>query len=242
MTIAAALTLLAGLLIGATTLGGLIVVPALTEFARVDVDRAVAASSAALAAPALLATRIAWRDVAQRRAVAIVFGGSAIGAAAGAFSLAMLPASLTIGLIAALALIGGLRGFASDRWHARNERPASMVAVGLLSILAGVLSAITGTGGPVAIWPLLSLAAQPVALCWLAAQAIQLPVAFAATTVNALAGRLDATMTFVLAGLLAVGFVAGRRISARASVMWLARAASAMLLAIAAWLTFVLVR
>ncbi|HVF64303.1 MAG TPA: TSUP family transporter [Casimicrobiaceae bacterium] len=242
MTLAAALTLLAGFLIGATTLGGLIVVPALTEFARFDVDRAVASSSAALLAPALLATRAAWQDMAQRRAVAVVVAGSAVGAAVGAFLLAMLPTSFTVGLIAALALIGGIRGLASDRWHARGERERSISAILVLSIAAGLLSAITGTGGPVALWPLLSLAAQPIALCWLAAHAIQLPVALAATAVNGLAGRLEPMTTLMLAGLLAAGFLVGQRLAARRNVLALARAASVMLLAIAVWLAWILVR
>src|SRR5688572_16091367 len=149
MIAAAACTLLAGFLIGATTLGGLIVVPALAEFAHMDIDRAVASSSAAMAAPSLLAAAIAWRDTEQRRNVLMVMAGSAAGAAAGAAMLAFVPASITIGLIALLALVGGLRGLASDRWHARDDQPVSRTAVVVLSIVAGVLSAITGTGGPV---------------------------------------------------------------------------------------------
>ena len=242
MIAAAACTLLAGFLIGATTLGGLIVVPALAEFAHMDIDRAVASSSAAMAAPSLLAAAIAWRDTEQRRTVLTVMAGSAAGAAAGAAMLAVVPASITIGLIAVLATVGGLRGLATDRWHARDGRPASRNAVVALSIVAGNLSAITGTGGPVSIWPLLSLAAQPVALCWLAAQAIQLPVAVAATAVNALAGRVDVTTTIVLSILLAAGFIVGRRVTKQASVAWLGRMASLMLLAIALWLAFVLMR
>ena len=242
MIAAAACTLLAGFLIGATTLGGLIVVPALAEFAHMDIDRAVASSSAAMAAPSLLAAGIAWRDTDQRRTVLTVMAGSAAGAAVGAGMLAVVPASITIGLIALLALVGGLRGLASDRWHARDDQPVSKAGVVVLSIIAGVLSAITGTGGPVSIWPLLSLAAQPVALCWLAAQAIQLPVALAATAVNGLAGRVDVATTLVLSVLLAAGFIVGRRVTAQASVAWLGRMASIMLLAIALWLTIVLLR
>lgn len=242
MIVAAALVLLAGFLVGATTLGGLIVVPALTEFAKLDIDGAVAATSAAMTAPAWLATGAAWTDKAHRPAVITVAAGSGAGAAAGAASLAVLPASVTIALLALLALAGGLRGLAKDRWTAQPARPASIPIVAVLATIAGVLSAITGTGGPIALWPLLGLAAQPVALCWIAALAVQLPVAIGATAANAFAGRLDLGLTAGLAVLLVAGFLLGRRVTARASAAWLGRAASLMLLAIATWLVWILVR
>jgi uncharacterized protein len=243
MIAAAVLTLVAGFLIGATTLGGLIVVPALTGLADVELDRAVAAANAAMIAPALLAMGVALGDRSQRRIVAIVAVGASLGALVGAASLAVLPATATIGTMAVLAVIGGIRGLRSESETADASRNALPVpALAALSALAGAVSAITGSGGPIAIWPLLLLASQPMALCWIAAQAIQLPVAIGATAANAFAGRLDVPMTAALAVLLAAGFVLGRRVSAKASVAWLGRVASVMLIAIAAWLCLVLVR
>jgi uncharacterized membrane protein YfcA len=240
MTAAAGLVLIAGFLVGATTLGGLIVVPALTEFASIEIDRAVAIASAAFIAPSMLAAAAAWHERSHRHVVVTAAGSALAGAAAGALLLAVVPGAMTMALIAALALVGGVRGLARDRWHGESARAPSVPVVASLSGVAGALSAITGTGGPVALWPLLGLAAQPVSICWVAALAVQLPVAIGATATNAWAGRLELVPAAVIAALLAIGFFAGRRVVARTSVTLLGRAASVMLLVIAAWIAAVL--
>ena len=241
MTFAAGLVLIAGFLVGATTLGGLLVVPALTEFASIGVDRAVAIASVAFIAPSVLAAAAAWQEHEQRRIVAAVAGSAFVGAAAGALLIAVVPATVTMACIAALALVGGVRGLAKDRAHAQGARSPSVPVVVSMSGVAGALSAITGTGGPVALWPLLGLAAQPLSICWIAALAIQLPVAVGATATHAWTGRLELAPAAAVAGLLTLGFFAGRKVVARTSLPLLGRAASAMLLVIAAWMTFVLV-
>ena len=238
MILAAGLVLLAGFLVGATTLGGLLVVPALTGFASIGVDRAVAIASVAFIAPSVLAAAAAWREHEQRRVVTAVAGSAFVGAAAGALLIAVVPAKVTMACIAVLALIGGVRGFAKDRGHAQTTRPPSVPVVVSMSGMAGALSAITGTGGPVALWPLLGLAAQPLSTCWIAALAIQLPVAVGATATHAWAGRLEPGPAAAVAGLLTLGFFVGRKIVARTSLPLLGRAASVMLLLIAACMTF----
>jgi uncharacterized protein len=241
MIAAAALVLLAGFLVGATTLGGLIVVPALTTFAGMPLDRAVAVASAALLVPSFLAARAAWADSGHRRTVLAVSGAAIGGAAAGAAALAYVPGVVTVGLLAVLALIGGVQGLSRHRVAARAHGPGSLPVVTSLAGVAGVLSALTGTGGPVSLWPLMTIAAQPVALTWIAALAIQFPVGLGASAANVLAGRLDYALTAGLAALLVAGFLAGRRWSARASTEKLARAASVMLIVVAVWLAATLV-
>lgn len=241
MTAAAGLVLLAGFLVGATTLGGLLVVPALTGFTSISVDRAVAIATAAFIAPSVLAAVAAWREREQRRVVTVVAGSAFVGAAGGALLLAVVPATVTMAFIALLALVGGVRGLAKDNRHEQAARPPSVPVVVAMSGVAGALSALTGTGGPVALWPLLGLAAQPLSICWIAALAIQLPVAVGATASHAWAGRLEIGPAAAIAALLTLGFFVGRKVAARTSLPLLGRAASVMLLVIAAWMTFVLV-
>lgn len=238
MITAGVLTLLAGFLVGATTLGGVLVVPALTTFAAVQVDRAVAAASLAMLAPALLAAQAAWShaEPQNRRTALLVTVASAIGALTGASALGAIPASFTIGLLALLALAGGIRGLLSRPTATTTDADTSIPVVSASAAAAGIVSAVTGTGGPVALWPILRLAGQPLAACWIAALAIQLPVALGASAGNIGAGRLDFELAAIIAVLMTAGFVAGRRVANRAGVERLGQATSVMLILVALWM------
>lgn len=243
MIAAGALILLAGFLVGATTLGGVLVVPTLTALGGIPTERAVAAASAAMLAPAILAGIVAWRDRASRRVVLIVAGAASAGAVIGAASLALILPAMVVGLLAILALVGGVRGLArSPAMVAHTDVSASPASTGILAAVAGVISAITGTGGPVALWPLLTLTGQPVGVRWIAALAIQLPVAIGASASNMLAGRLDYPLAGGLAVLLGGGFILGQRLGSRVGMVRLTYVASLMLILVAAWLAASLIK
>jgi uncharacterized membrane protein YfcA len=67
------------------------------------------------------------------------------------------------------------------------------------------LSSLTGTGGPLVLIPLLLSFEAPTLVALGLAQAIQLPVAVAATAANAFSGVLDAPLALWLAGGITVG-------------------------------------
>jgi uncharacterized membrane protein YfcA len=89
--------------------------------------------------------------------------------------------------------------------------------------------------------PLLMLLRQPVAFAVVAAQAIQLPVALASTTVNALEGRLDLGLALVCGVVMLAGSVAGQRAAAGLDVRQLQRLVSLLLLAVGAWFAWLLI-
>ena len=101
LMLAALGVLLAGLAIGATSIGGVLVVPVLGTLAQVDPGRAVAAASLGFAFTGAAAW---WMTPRHTAGGSWVLGGSAlVGAALGAFTLAWLPAGgvrLAVGLIA----------------------------------------------------------------------------------------------------------------------------------------------
>ena len=227
LMLAALGVLLAGLAIGATSIGGVLVVPVLGALAQVEPARAVAAASLGFAFTGAAAW---WLTPRQAAGGSWALGGSALlGAALGAYTLAWLPAGgvrLAVGLIA---LGSGLYAlFGRERVRAQ---PLPAVALMLLGLVVGCLSAWSGTGGPVVLLPLLALLGVPAVLGVDAAQRVQLPVALAATAVNLAAGRLDIALGLGIGVLVLAGWFAGRWLAQRLPVPRLRQAVALALIA-----------
>lgn len=226
LMLAALGVLLAGLAIGATSIGGVLVVPVLGALAQVDPDRAVAAASLGFAFTGAAAW---WLTPRQPAGGSWALGGSAlVGAALGAFSLAWLPAGgvrLAVGLIALGSGLYALFGRERSRTHA-----LPVLALLLLGLVVGCLSAWSGTGGPVVLLPLLALLGVPAASGVDAAQRVQLPVALAATAVNFAAGRLDIVLGLGIGVLVLAGWFIGRLLVRRLPVTRLRQAVALALI------------
>lgn len=238
------LIVLAGAAIGATGIGGVLVVPALTLLAEHDVLRAVAASSFAFAATGAAAL---WRQRAQpgappAPALRWLHGAALLGALAGAAVAAKVPAAWLGGGIAALALTSGLHALVDRQPPPEGSTLPGAPALALLGLAVGAGSALSGTGGPVLLLPLLMLLRAPIVPSIAAAQGIQLPVALAATGVHALAGRLDLRLGLGLAVALLAGWWAGQRLARGASTARLRRAIAVCLVLTGVWTGWSLVR
>jgi len=112
----------------------------------------------------------------------------------------------------------------------------------MLGALIGFGSALTGTGGPVLILPLLMLMRQPLPFAVIAAQAIQFPIAIASSTVHALEGRLDIRLALICGVLMLLGSFAGQRAAAALNVAQLQRMVALLLLAVGLWFGWLLLR
>jgi uncharacterized membrane protein YfcA len=118
---------------------------------------------------------------------------------------------VAIGLLSAGS---GLHAFVSRRASQSNrERALSAPTLTVIGAVTGFLSALTGTGGPMVLVPILVALEVPMLASIGLAQAIQLPVAAAATGGNLLSGTLDVR----LGALLAVGIACGTWIGAKAA-------------------------
>lgn len=231
--LAALIVLLGGVAIGATSIGGVVVVPALTSLGNVAADRAVAAASFgfAFAGVAAFLTR---RRPAPAGDAPPAFGwaavaGAGVGAAAGAATLAWLPARAVALVVALLAIGSGLHALLGRSGLRQRALPA--VRLPLLGLVVGALSAWSGTGGPVVLLPLLALLGWPPLQAVDAAQRVQLPVAAAATLVNLAAGRLDATLGATIGALVLGGWLLGRFAAGRLPVQRLRQAVAVALVA-----------
>lgn len=241
---AALAVIVAGWLIGATGIGGVLVVPALVSLQGLTAAPAIAASALAFAFPgvaALWAARSAGPqavDDPQALPLLPLLLAAGVSAVAGAWLVhRMQPEGLLI-LLAALAIVSGLRGLRPVPVHAPQRPPARVRTAGAVALgtVVGIGSGLTGTGGPVLLIPALLLLRQPLRPVVAAAQLIQLPVALAATLGHAQSGRLDLPLAMSLGLLLLAGSLAGQWAGRRMTTRHLQLVVSLLLLATGAWL------
>lgn len=234
--IAALLVVLAGLAVGATSIGGILVVPTLTVAADVPVHAAIAASNFSFLFTG--AAAIALQRAASRSAQPPLIGlymAALAGAALGALTLQWLPSSMIRAVVAVLAVLSGgmalvqaKHGDASATARGWMRGPV-MLALGAA---VGCGSAWSGTGGPMLLLPVLIFARVPTTLAIAMAQGIQLPIAGAASAVNLLSGQLDLRIGLMLGALLMLGWVAGFAIARRVPAAALRRLLAFALIAV----------
>jgi uncharacterized membrane protein YfcA len=227
LMLAALGVLLAGLAIGATSIGGVFVVPVLGALAQVEPQRAVAAASLGFAFTGAAAW---WKAPRGAQGGGWALGLSALaGAALGALTLAWMPGGGVRLAVGVVALASGLFALFGRTWQRASPLPG-LVWV-LLGLGVGALSAWSGTGGPVVLLPLLALLGVPATLGLDAAQRVQLPVALSATVVNFMAGRLDVLLGLAIGVLVLAGWAIGRRLAQRLPVHRLRQAVALALIA-----------
>ena len=227
LLLAALGVLLAGVAIGATSIGGVFVVPVLVALAQVEPDRAVAAASLGFAFTGAAAW---WHAPRGGQGGGWALGLSALaGAALGALTLAWMPGGGVRLAVGVVALASGLFALFGRAWQRASPLPGSVMV--LLGLGVGALSAWSGTGGPVVLLPLLALLGVPATQGLDAAQRVQLPVALSATAVNFAAGRLDVGLGLVIGALVLAGWAIGRWAAGRLPVQRLRQAVAVALIA-----------
>jgi uncharacterized membrane protein YfcA len=204
---------IAGTCIGATGIGGMLVVPALTQLGTLSTEHAIPVATMAFAfngAAALFSLR--KRADAGTGVYPMVLGavpGSILGALAVRH---VSPQALGL-IVATLAVAGGLA--ALRRPEATRHERAGPTRLPLLPLgaLVGFGSSITGTGGPVLLVPTLMFLRWTTFQTVAVAQAIQLPVAAAGTAVHWAAGALDLRLGTLIGMVLLTASFAGQRVA-----------------------------
>jgi uncharacterized membrane protein YfcA len=195
----------AGLLVGCVGIGGVILVPALVYVAGYPVPMAIAAAMCAFIVSGLVgsyayckAGSIPWRMTLPLwlGALPCAFGGALL-----VDSIAPAFLELAIGV---LTLGSGLHALAGRRESDDGRMPAA-AALAAVGAVTGLASAMTGTGGPLVLVPILVALDVPMLASIGLAQAIQLPIAAAATAGFFLSGLLDVTLASALAAGIALG-------------------------------------
>ncbi|NOV24254.1 sulfite exporter TauE/SafE family protein [Cupriavidus necator] len=223
----------AGVAIGATSIGGVLVVPVLSGVAGVPLAQAVAASSLAFLPAGLLGWRLSRG---HGGATPWALHAAALpGAGCGALLVHVVPAAGAQLWLAGLAAASGLYGLASVA-TTQGERPLPGTAtLAVLGFAVGIGSALSGTGGPVLLLPLLLLLRTATGPALAAALAVQLPVALAATAAHWLSGDLPLALGLRTGALVTGGALLGSFLAPRLPARALRAGASLGLLAVAGW-------
>lgn len=210
----ASLGLVAGLSIGCIGIGGVIVVPALVYVGGLSIEIAIAAAMMGYILTGLIGTFVFARNKSINWQMA------------GWLSLAAMPAAMfgawlsnNVPGVALETIIGLLTlGSGANTLLAREPVNATDGNLGrgkLTSIggATGVLSAITGTGGPLVLVPVMLWLQVPVLTAIGLSQAVQLPIATLATIGNFSFGAPDIKIGLALGAGLAIGSYGGAQLA-----------------------------
>ena len=211
----AAIGIALGIAIGATGIGGVLLVPILTLILGIDVKRAIAAAllsylPGCAVAVVLYARRgsIPWREAWLLCLAALPAAWFGARAARDA------PAGLLEAAIGVLLLAGGVYALRSPQ----TVRPAGRVTLAPVTLLGvgggtGFVSAMTGAGGAFVLLPVLLLLDTPVLSAIGLGQTIAIPIAGLASLANLQAGLVDVGLAAGLAVTLALGIAIGTPIA-----------------------------
>ena len=213
------LGLMAGLMIGCIGIGGVILVPALAYLWQIPVPVAIAAAMMGYLFAGTIATVVYAQERSIRWSMAgALFVGAIPSALLGAWlANTVRPAYLEIG-IGVLTISSGLYALmgsqsASESTSSHGNLGASkLLAIGAVT---GLCSALSGTGGPLVLVPLLLWLQLPVLTAIGLAQVIQVPIGTFATIGNFLYGTPDIALGATLAAGLAAGSFTGARVAHR---------------------------
>jgi uncharacterized membrane protein YfcA len=232
MIVAGACGLLAGLLVGLTSMGGVLVLPALVVLLGMTPHEAIPAAMASFVVPSAIALAVVHRrrqlDLPACRAT---WAGAVPGALAGAALLPLVPVAVLLWGIVAMLAASAFRALARPHPPAGAGVEPSRAELALASL--GV-SALTGTGGPVTLMPILRWRGVEPRRAVMLCQAVALPVTGFASLGFAFGAALDWALVAVLAGSTTLGAVLGLAAAPRVSVAALSRLIGAMMAVAAA--------
>ena len=208
---------ISGTLIGTVGIGGVLLVPALVLFGGLGVEEATPVASMSFFFTGVAGTlaysrtgRVPWVPV--RWLMVGVVPGALVGAASNvALSPDLLTAVVAVVLGAAAVRAAIPEGAATHR-SGREFSPRANLAIG---VVVGFGSALTGTGGPVLLIPLMLLFGGGVAVTVATSQPIQVPIAIFASAAFLAYGELDWELGLVLGLAQVAGVVFGARLGGR---------------------------
>jgi len=230
--------LVTGLLIGTVGIGGILLAPMLVYIAGLDLHLAMATSSwsflfAGIAGAIAYSRKgsISW-STAGWLTVGIVPG-----ALLGARTNVTLQTDILSIILAALIVLSGINALLKKPLSMAGSFQANRYVLVLIGVVVGFGSALTGTGGPVLLLPILIFINIPALAAIGVSQAIQLPIAIFATVGFSLFGTIDFQLGILLGLIMAIGVVVGAQIAHRVSAKQLRQIVAVVLVAVGLFMT-----
>lgn len=185
--------------------------PLLTFALGVDIYQSIAASIFAFVVSGFVGTFIyAKQKAISWREIKFIWIGAAPSTLGGALFLSSVSKELLILLIAFLTLGSAARELLKQ--HNKSNGGAVVIAKSKLIFIGavtGFFSALSGTGGPLILIPLMLWSSVPITMAIGLAQSIQLPISIFATIGNSWSGILNLSIAIPLATGIAFGTYCG---------------------------------
>ena len=227
------LSVIVGVLIGGIGIGGVLLVPVLTYIFAIDVHMAIAAAMFSYMFSGIVGATIYARKRSINWNMALwLFAGAMPAAFMGAFVASAVPARGLEFLIAALIVFAGANALLTPIEDARRERLLGPVQLLVIGVITGFGSAMTGTGGPLVLVPMLVWLKVPTLTAIGLSQAVQLPIASLATIGNFIYGTVDMVIGGVIAAALMIGAAIGAHFAHAVSQATLRRVVAWVLVAV----------
>lgn len=216
-----------GVLIGIVGIGGLLL-PALLGQVTGDPHLAAGTSLFAFLFTGLVAAVDLVRSGRlERRSALPLAAGAAPGALVGSLVAGLVPGPVLVGLLAAVCLVSGVHNLLSTPSGGRRRLPT--LAMVVVALVVGALSAMTGTGGPVLLVPvLLALGVETRSTIALALFS-QVPIVALAVVGYASARQIDYAWGSAFGVVAALGVLLGTGLGSRAHPAALRRVAAVAL-------------
>ena len=229
MTFGAAVIM--GCLIGGVGIGGVLLVPWLTGVMGLGVREAVAIAMASYIATGVVAVLQArfTDDWDRLWSYWPLVAATLPGAFLGGLAIAALPEKIALLMLAIFLVLTGLWTLLRERLPARTGDGATPGWP--TGIVSGLASAVTGTGGPAVLMPILLWRGVPLLAAIALGQIVQLPIALAATIGNVASGPFNLWTAALVAAGLTPGVVMGWSIARRLPVSLLTRVVGVLLMA-----------
>lgn len=204
-----------GVLVGLVGVGGVILAPGLVVLSGMDPHVATATSTWAFLFTGVVGTvTYAWRGIVPWRMLRPLAVGVIPAAFLGAGANAVLPGWLVLLTLAGLTLVAGVHQLWPNT-HLRADRELRSPVLVVIGAAVGFGSALTGTGGPVLLVPLLlALGVVPVRAVAVS-QAVQVPVVLSGSASYLSAGLTDVRLGTGLGIVAALGTFSGAFLASR---------------------------
>ena len=236
-----------GVLIGSVGVGGILLVPALTYLAGINIHTAIACCLFCYAFNGLMGAWLYARQGSIRWSSGLWLGGGAIpGAWIGATLVNKIASEWVVLIIAAFVIFAAVHSILNEPaknkqqqsgtdslLQMRFDMPQGMLAIGLIT---GFGSALSGSGGPLILVPALVWLKWPVLTAVGLGQLIQIPISLSADVANFQAGTIDLPLALAIAFTVSTGVMLGAQIAHRQPASLLRKAVNAALLLTAAWM------
>lgn len=240
-----------GVLVGSVGVGGILLVPALVFIAGIDIHIAIASCLFSYAFIGLTGAYAYARQGSIKWSSGLwLCAGALPGAWMGATLVNKITAEWVTLIIATVVIFAAFNSIRAEQTKNRkqpsdNEPQAPVqqmrfdasLPLFTVGLITGIGSALSGSGGPLILVPLLVWLKWPVLTAVGLGQLIQIPVSLSADVANFQAGNIDVPLGLAIALPVTAGVMIGARIAHKQPASLLRKAVIAALLFVAAWMT-----